>query len=279
MTSFDSLSQWDYLLKNLGVWHGSFTQLSPHGDVVSDTPTCVSLEGLDENQTVRQVVRRFSPETGQLSQEQVFEYRSLNRSVLVFEAGAFSQGSIQWAPFTQFGAELGFMAGDRRLRLVELFDGDAQLSSFTLIREALTPDAPSVRPSVTVDQLVGEWQGEAVVLYPDLRGRDRYPTQLRIQQKGDRLEQCITTPTFTVTSTADIHRNRLLFPDRETVVQVLLLPEGASATTPLTIPKGRPFFLEAGWLISPTLRQRMIRRYDERGGWESLTLVTEQKMS
>lgn len=277
MSSSDPLPQWDCLLKNLGIWHGSFTQLSPEGIVNVDTPTCVSLEGVNNNQTIRQSVRRFSAETGDLIQDNTFEYSTLSRSILFFEDGAFSQGSIQWAPFSQFGAELGFITGDRRLRLVELFDNDAHLSSFTLIRESLDPNAPSLRPPLTVDQLVGTWEGEAVTLYADLRPRDRYPTQLTLQRTGDRLEQQLSTPSFTLTSTAEIQGDRLLFQVGEHCTQVLLLPEGASATTPLTIPKGRPFFLEAGWLITPTHRQRMIRSYDEKGGWQSLTLVTEQK--
>jgi hypothetical protein len=278
MTNADPLPQWDCLLKNLGIWHGSFTQLSPQGEVISDTPTCVSLEGRNQNQSIRQVVQRFAADTGALSQEQTFEYSSLNRSVLFFEDGSFSQGSIQWAPFSQFGAEFGFISGDRRLRLVELFDKEANLASLTLIRESLTPSVSPARSPLTVDQLVGEWQGEAVTLYADLRPRERSSTRLVLQATGDRLEQKVTMPSFTLTSTADIVGDRLLFQKGEKRVQVLLLPEGASATTPLTLPKGHPFFLEAGWLVTATLRQRMIRSYDDRGGWQSLTLVTECKV-
>jgi hypothetical protein len=59
---------------------------------------------------------------------------------------------------------------------------------------------------------------------------------------------------------------------------VLLLPDGASATCPLTLTPRQSFFLEVGWLITPTQRQRLIRRYNAQGGWESLTLVTETKL-
>ncbi len=52
-------SQWDCLLQNLGEWHGSFTQLSPQGALLQDTPTVVSFEGKNNNQTMLQVVRRF----------------------------------------------------------------------------------------------------------------------------------------------------------------------------------------------------------------------------
>jgi hypothetical protein len=59
-------SQWECLLQNLGEWQGSFTRLSPQGDIQEDTPTVVSLEGLDNSQTIRQTIRRFQP-SGDLS--------------------------------------------------------------------------------------------------------------------------------------------------------------------------------------------------------------------
>jgi Domain of unknown function (DUF3598) len=71
------------------------------------------------------------------------------------------------------------------------------------------------------------------------------------------------------------------------VYQTLLLPDRASATCPLQIAEGKPFFLEVGWLRpladvstnSPISRQRLIRRYNESGEWVSLTWVTEQKIA
>ncbi|MBD0387112.1 MAG: DUF3598 family protein, partial [Nostoc sp. C3-bin3] len=46
-------SQWECLLQNLGVWEGSFTNFSPEGTLLNDTPSHLSLEGLNNNQTVR----------------------------------------------------------------------------------------------------------------------------------------------------------------------------------------------------------------------------------
>jgi hypothetical protein len=136
-------SQWHCLLKNLGVWQGSFARFSPTGEWREETPTIVSLEGLNDDQTVRQTIQRYAPmvEAGSPWQaavpidEKVLEYSSLGRGVLFFEDGAFSQGSMQFAPFSEFGAELGLIAGDRRLRLVQLFDRESQLAQLTLIRE------------------------------------------------------------------------------------------------------------------------------------------------
>lgn len=278
MADFGISSQWSYLLQNLGAWQGSFTQISPDGTIQSDTPSLVTLTGLDDNCTMRQTIQQFSA-TGDVIYDRVLEYRSLNRSILLFENGAFSQGSIQFGPFSEFGAELGFIEGDRRLRVVQLFDKTSQLSKVTLIREHRQQTSRTESPVLTPDQLVGEWQGESVTLYPDWRDPVRYSTRLSVRQEGNQLHQQISAPGIELASTARVDGSVLRFEQGRYPIQVLLLPNGASSTTPLTIPRGQSFFLEAGWLQQPNLRQRMIRSYDAQGAWLSLTLVTEQKIS
>ncbi|OLP18853.1 hypothetical protein BST81_08010 [Leptolyngbya sp. 'hensonii'] len=272
-------SQWDCLLQNLGAWEGSFTRLSPQGSVIEDTPTLVTLEGLQQQQTIRQTIRRYYPH--QVPQETVLEYSTLGRGILFFETGAFSQGSIQLAPSTEFGAEFGFIEGDRRWRLVELFDPQGNLKQFTLIRERRAGSSAPESPSLQVADLVGTWQGEAVTLSPDWRS-ETCRTTLQITLAGDHhLEQQLTfgdgPGSRRIGSTAQILGSSLRFEQGDQPVQVLLLPQGGSATCPLRLQPGQPFFLEAGWLSQPDRRQRLIRQYDEKGGWVSLTLVTEQK--
>jgi hypothetical protein len=174
-------SQWECLLQNLGEWQGSFTQFSPQGELINDTPTVVSLVGVNNNQMIHQIVRPVN----QPVEEKILEYSSLGRGILFFENGAFSQGSIQLSPVAEFGAELGLIDGDRRLRLVQLFNQKGRLERITLIREHLTGATTAERPPLKLDDLVGEWQGEAVTIYPDWRSPDRYPTQLRIVKNGD----------------------------------------------------------------------------------------------
>lgn len=265
-------------MRNLGAWQGSFTRLSPQGEIHEDIPTIITLEGLNDGQTVRQTIQHFSPSTGEVVQNKVLEYSSLNRSILFFENGAFSQGSIQFGPFAEFGAELGFINGDRRLRLVQMFGRDSDLSGLTLIRERQMNSQAPERLPLTLEMLVGNWQGEAVTLYPDWRSPDRYSTTLSLELYGATLTQHLTTPKVELTSKAKVDGSILYFEEGNYPVQVLLLPDGASCTTPLTIPRRTPFFLEAGWLIEDNLRQRLIRRYDAQGGWSSLTLVTERKI-
>ena len=272
-------SQWECLLQNLGEWQGSFTRFSPQGELLEDTPTVVSFEGLNNNQTMRQIVRRFQP--NQAVEEKVLEYSSLGRGILFFENGAFSQGSIQLAPFSEFGAELGLIHGERRLRLVQLFDKTGQLNRLTLIREKL-PGATTVeRPPLTVDDLVGSWQGEGVTIYPDGRSPDTYPTMLRVDKNGDELTQQLTfnqgASTRNISSTARIEGSILYFEGGSQPTQVLLLPDGASSTSPQQVRVRQAFFLEVGWLLQPGERQRLIRHYNEKGEWSTLTLVTERK--
>ncbi|PSB27805.1 DUF3598 family protein [Stenomitos frigidus] len=284
-------SQWQCLLKNLGEWHGSFTLFLPAGELREDVPTIVSLEGLDHNQTIRQTIQRYASPTAadELVQdsepidEKVLVYSALGRGVLFFEDGAFSQGSMQFAPFSEFGAELGLMAGDRRLRLVQLFDRESQLAQLTLIREHRTGSPAAERPPLTLDDLLGQWQGEAVTIYPDLRSPTTYSTHLQISRTEE--NQIAQQLTFgegggtIVQSTAIVNGSRLQFDQGSLPVQVLLLPDGASASSPVYIKTGHSFFLEVGWLLQADQRQRMIRSYDKKGEWSSLTLVTERKLA
>ncbi|MBW4506784.1 MAG: DUF3598 family protein [Scytonematopsis contorta HA4267-MV1] len=267
-------SQWECLLKNLGVWEGSFSRLSPQGEVIEDIPSIVSLEGLNNNQTVHQVVRR------QGQDDLVLEYTSLSKSILFFEDGAFCQGSIQLSQFTEMGAEFGFIYENSRLRLVQLFDINRKLEKLVLIAENLAETAKIERPSLTVDALIGEWHGEVVTMYPDFRSPDTYSTKLQIKiDDSGRLVQSLSFGNQVITSSASINNNILLFDENlEKQVQVLLLPNGASATSPINQQLRQALFLEAGWLINPYLRQRMIRNYNEKGEWVSLSLVTEHKV-
>lgn len=276
MTNFDAASQWDCLLKNLGAWQGSFMRLSPQGIVEEEIPSLVTLEGLDENRTIRQTIQQFST-SGEVIYNRVLEYSTLNRSILFFDDGAFSQGSIQFGAFSEFGAELGLIAGNRRLRLVQLFDKTSQFTKLTLIREHRQHTSEPERPLLTPSQLVGEWQGSAVTLYPDWRNPVSYQTRLSVTLDGDRLQQHLSTPDLEFSSTATVEGAILRFEQGSYPIQILLLPDGASANMPLAIPKSQPFFLEVGWLIQPDLRQRLIRSYSAQGEWVSLTLITERK--
>lgn len=270
-------SQWERLLKNQGTWQGSFTRFSPSGTQLADTPTEVCLKPVSKGDTMRQEIRKFP--VGEAPQETVLEYRSLSRSLLFFEDGAFSQGSLQWSPVGEFGAELGLIYGGERLRLVLLYARQRQLGQLTLIREHLAGTEAASRPPLSPEQLVGTWRGEALTLYPDYRPADSYSTHLEVVHTGDALQQRLAwgeRPAFESRGTIQGSTLRFQGPQPMTL---LMLPGGASATFPTDIVSGQPLFLEAGWLIQPDLRQRLIRSYSPQGSWLHLTLVTERRLS
>ncbi len=267
-------SQWECFLQNLGVWEGSFSNFSPQGTLLSDTPSRLSLENLNNNQTVLLTLSRSGKD------DVIREFSSVGGGLLFFENGSFSEGLIQIGPFSEFGGELAFVHENRRLRLVQLFDKTGNLSGLVLIREHLAGTPAPERLPLQLDDLLGEWQGQAVTIYRDLRSPDIYSTTLKLQlDNTGRLIQSTSFAERTITSTATINGSIVLFDENpEKQVQVLFLPDGASATSPLKVQLRQPLFLEAGWLIQPNLRQRMIRSYNDKGEWVSLTLVTEQRV-
>ncbi|TYQ26049.1 DUF3598 family protein [Pseudanabaena sp. UWO310] len=287
-------SQWECLLQNLGCWQGSFTRISPSGEILEDIPSETSLELQADHQTMRQVVRRFY---GGQPQDLVLEYRTLNRSTSFFENGAFSQGSLQFAPYSEFGSELGLIYGDRRLRLVALYDKASRLNYFTLIREHLPQSGSPERPPLTVKDLIGKWEGSAMVISADWFEPESISTTTEWQYDGDRAIMSLQMQTNrglqTITSTGrqDAHYPHILnferdMPDStstdqmtdQMTSQTLFLPDGASITCPIAIVNRQPFQISLSWLVEPDLHQRMIRAYDRKGEWTSLTLVTERKV-
>jgi Domain of unknown function (DUF3598) len=272
-------SNWNNFLKNLGEWAGSFTQVSTEGSILSSNPSLLTLEGLEDNQLVRFRVRRFTNDfSEQPIVDNIQEYRSLGKQAVFFDTGAFSKGSLQVAPFAEFGAEYGFVAVDRRSRLVQLFDKQGNFNSLTLIREIRSDTEATLRPDLTVEQLVGTWAGTAWTCYADWQEPTMMVTSLDIRKIGDVLEQQLGFGDRLITTTAKIDGNQLQFESGVSPRRILLLPDGSSSNTPLQISHRQPFFVEAGWLLSDNERQRLIRSYNDKGEWISSTHVIENRI-
>ena len=183
------------------------------------------------------------------------------------------------APFSEFGAEYGFVAENRRLRFVQLYDRQNNLSSLTLIREFRSGTDAHERPPLTVEQLLGQWQGTACTVYADWQPSETYATRLAIQDiGGGRLQQQLSRCERTLTSIAQIAGNILKFEDGPSPRKILLLPDGTSSNTPLQLKQKHPFFVEVGWLVADNERQRLIRSYNEKGEWISATHVIEHRV-
>jgi hypothetical protein len=275
-------NNWGNFLKNLGEWQGSFTSVSLEGELLDSTPSILNLEGYENNRLVRFRVRRFR--TGGYGEPPVTdysqEYHSLGKETIFFNTGAFSKGTLQLAPFSEFGAEYGFVAENRRLRFVQIYDKQGNLYSLVLIREFRSGTDARERDRLTVEQLCGEWHGTACTAYSDWQPSDTYNTQLEIKDiGGGRLQQNLLFNNRTITSTARIEDNILHFEDSPTPRKILLLPDGTSSNTPLSLQLRQPFFVEVGWLVENNERQRLMRSYNEKGEWISATHVIEYKQS
>lgn len=267
---------WDNMLKNVGEWEGSFTQFDLNGTEISNIPSHLKLEDLGNHQA-KLTLKRDSPKH---PEPLIQNYSSLSRGLLFCDCGAFSQGSLQYAPFSQFGGEFGHLWGDRRLRLVQLFTSQNKPETLTLIREVRSGTQAAVNSKLEIADLIGTWQGEATTYYPDWRTPTRFTSTLTMSQPDDRtLNQTLQFGDRIIPSSGRIEGNSLFFEQSSVKTQVLLLPDKASASFPVDIPSGSPFFLECGWMPEPNIRQRIIRSYDAKGEWISLTRVVERRNS
>jgi Domain of unknown function (DUF3598) len=274
-------NQWGNFLKNLGEWRGSFTSVSLKGELLDSTPSILTLEGLEENRLVRLRLRRFGNGgyDTQPTSDFVQDYRTLGRQIVFFETGAFSKGSIQLAPYSEFGAEYGFVTADRRLRFVQLYDNQGNLSHLVFIREFRAETNASERPPLTVEQLSGQWKGKAYTAYADWQPSEICETHSEFKNLGsDSFQQIFSLGDRTTTSTFRREGNILLSVEDPCPRQILLLPDGTSCSTPLRVTHREPFFVEMGWLVQENERQRLIRYYNEKGEWDSATHVIERKI-
>ncbi len=271
---------WDNFLKNLGEWQGSFTKVSIEGELLDSTPSILELSGGEDNQLVTLHLRRF-PAGGYTEapiSDILQEYRSLGKQAVFFATGAFSKGSLQVAPFSEFGAEYGFVAPNRRLRFVQLFDKQGNFTNLILIREFRSGTDAVERPQLDVEQLFGKWEGIAHTFYPDWQPAESIATSLVIRELGNgRLEQELSFSGRKISSTAKIAGKQIQFEDG-TPRRILLLPDGASSNIPLQISHRQPFFVEAGWLVNDNERQRLMRSYNDKGEWISSTHIIEHRV-
>lgn len=270
-----SRSPWECLLLNQGGWRGSFRQFSSLGNLLTDTKSETLLEPVNGGQTMRQTVR-LHYEHG--LEERVFEYSSLARTVLFMPDGSFSQGSSQFSPVAEFGAELGLINHDRRrrLRAVPIYQ-KAELQTITLIPEFLGEDVEF--GNLQVEQILGKWQGDTITYFADLSSPVTCTSVLEIERLNQTclrqrlvlVEQGVSRE---VESLASIVPQGLEFEG----CNVWFLADGGSLLCPRAIKSRSAFSLELGWLWSQHERRRLRRNYDHTGAWVSLSLTTETKI-
>jgi hypothetical protein len=179
-----------------------------------------------------------------------------------FDSGTFCKGSLQLAPGTVFGAEFGFVAGDRRHRLVQLHSPEGAFESLVLIREFRAGSGSSERPPLGADQLLGHWKGQAATVSAEWPEPDLAPCDLAVHRDGD------GTLTFH-TRIGAVEETSGGQPER-----LMLLPDSGYCLVPLQVSHRKAFRVEAGWLPYPDRMERLIRRYDTSGAWMSATWIS-----
>jgi hypothetical protein len=288
-------SQWYCIQQNIGTWYGSFTQFSPEGEQLKDTPSVLTLQESEPGKKMQLTLAR-SPQGGSTETTQrEFSAPGPAPYVYFFESGAFSQGPSQWASFGQFGAEMSIKVGDRRVRFVIMYDstsdGTSTVKYVTLIRETLlihetqTGGTPFGEPMLTMEQLMGEWTGTAEVLHatmsPMTEGGSHWQLNdglaLICKEQFDEIAQTL----YLVKSTQEKKQIVLKEDEAGLTYQLMLLPNGAYCLIPQVILKDKAFRLEVGWLPndgkrSGQLRSRLIRYYDNRGIWTDSALIEDQ---
>ncbi|MFO0015462.1 MAG: DUF3598 family protein [Synechococcaceae cyanobacterium] len=260
-------SQWQNFRRNLGDWRGTFTSLSPTGEILDSTASILTLEdgaaagagdGVEER-LVRFRLRRYAngldqEPTRDFSQD----YRSLGRQVVFFDSGSFCKGSLQLAPNTQFGAEFGFVAGDRRHRLVQLYQPSGSFDGLVLIREFRAGCDAAERPPLSLDQLRGTWRGQTGTVLAD------WP-EIEAAEAEAHFEAC-GAGGLRVRTRSGSQESELEVP---TGAGLQWLADGGYALMPQQVSHRQAFTVEAGWLSGPDRLERLIRRYDASGAWQS----------
>ena len=242
-------SKWDNFLCNLGEWRGSFTTISAAGALQDSSPSVLTLARGEGDGHVRFSLQRWSPGTpaapgggpgegaGEPTRSIEQDYRSLGNQVVFFESGSFNKGSMQVAPNTVFGGEFGFIHGNRRHRLVQLYTQAGAFDELVLIREFRAGSGAAEHPSTTPEQLLGRWQGRTATISADWPEPAFSDCQIEI-------------------GAGEINSLRLL-------------PDGGFVRLPQQISHREAFVLEGGWLVAPGRMERLIRRYDATGAWLS----------
>ena len=305
------ISQWRCIQQNMGAWHGSFTQFSPEGEQVKDTPSVLTLEEVELGEKMQLTLER-SPESGskEITRREFFAPGPAPY-VYFFESGAFSQGSSQWAAFGQFGAEVSIKVGDRRVRFVIMYDsgsdGTSSIKYVTLIRETQAGGTQFTEPDMTPAKLLGQYTGTVSALHATMQpmsvGTSLWTFAWTPEQAGLTAKETVARETVAEEMTDEendetnlqtlllnsnhseqgLHSKRpisLTAPDAEGLAyQLMPLPNGAYCLLPATLRQNIAFRIEAGWLRTDGNRSRLIRYYDSRGVWTHSALVEDRSFT
>ncbi len=277
-------SQWQCIQQNIGIWRGSFTQFSPEGEQVKDTPSVLTLEETDADKTMQLTLERWPSDREPDITKRSFSAPGPAPYVYFFETGAFSQGSAQWRAFSQFGAEMCLKIGDRRSRFVIMYraasDGTSELDYVTLIRETQAGGTQFTEAGITPEQMLGEWTGTSTVLFatmePAATGTSLWALEKIDLKCTHTFNEQSDTLSLTCTEGSDLSSRQPRLLQGNLAYQLMPLPNGTYCLMPHTIKKDVAFQIEVGWLTEHGDRSRLVRYYDSRGVWMKSALIEDR---
>lgn len=247
MTHFTAL---DGLAQHLGQWQGRFLQLDPISlHPISQRQSLISFERRSEG-SIRQTNIYYGPEEriDAAQPGQSWVYTDLSPGIRFFPDGSFSNGRLQLAPFSEFGAEQGFLWGDRKARVVTLFNRQGQLSGLTVIlevrREWQPQDQAWISACLDPHWLHRPWQGQQL----RYTTTDLSPSQNSIRISPDHVQD----PRFLIGN---------------------LWMSGARQVPDPLQQRERSFRLELGWMPEPGVYLQLIREYDPQGAWSQISWI------
>ncbi|MGK7945267.1 MAG: DUF3598 family protein [Microcystaceae cyanobacterium] len=260
-------TQWQNFLKNSGEWHGSFTQFSPLGIELSDTPSILTIESLDNNQSASLTLERFYQNQPPQKLSQTYTPFSLSSDLTFFDDGSFCRGNQFIYPYSTPILEFSFIKSAYRSRQVHQYNKEGYLEKLTLIREQKSALQENITSAYTLKDWQGKWQVKSLTLdvHKSLINEESFMTDIFLQE-----DQLIMSETIGI-----IDHNTINF--EQSKRRITLLPNGAWVNAPHPIIYHQPCFFEVGWQCQSNQRIQLQRNYNEQGQWCSSTLIYEVK--
>ncbi len=241
------------LALHLGDWQGIFTEWDPlTWTVRSQKRSLIQFEQLP-NGAIQQSNAYFGMDEvvqPDPTRTQSWIYQDFSPGLRFFADGSFSNGRVQLAPASDFGAEQGFLLGDGKRRVVTLFNREGQLTAVTTIDEVRGTWQEQPQDQLLESELQGSWRGTCISYQADAYTSESQPWE------GN---QGLCLANFTP------------LPGRMWIGGHLLLPV-------LQSHRQRQFELQVGWLPRPGQALSLIRRYDSGGALAEVTLLQVERM-
>ena len=161
------MDEWELLLLNVGEWRGWFDSMDRLLQRTKRQRSQLTLQPAPSGVPLNLTLLLWPEEDGSSSPHKtpdgepekriVQSFVRVDPDMGVFGTGSFSRGTLYRSTWTKLYAEFGFLHGQRRHRLVLLWDGSGQLERVVLIREFLAGSSAEECPPLEADHLIGDW--------------------------------------------------------------------------------------------------------------------------